>query len=56
VAEARSYFFGKVEIFVDGGKLAGTKGSSVVEVGVDGVKIIREGEIGARTLEKAIGS
>lgn len=50
VQEARVYFSGKVEIFVDGGMLTGKKGSSVVEVFQNELKIIREGEINSEQL------
>lgn len=55
-AEARSYFSGKIEVFLDGGRLRGTKGSSVVEISGDEVKIIRDGEISARILARVIAS
>jgi L-threonylcarbamoyladenylate synthase len=55
VAEARGYFKGKIEIFIDGGRLTSKTGSTVVEVLDNEVKIIREGEIAASALAQAIG-
>lgn len=55
VAEAIGYFSGHVEIFLDGGRLGGTKGSTVVEIVGDRLKIIREGEIRSQDLEKSLG-
>jgi len=55
VAEARSYFASKVDIFLEGGWLGGKKGSTVVEIGRRGVlRIIREGEISSHELEGAM--
>jgi len=53
IAEARAYFSGKVGFFLDGGRLEGKKGSTVVEVAGDKLRIIREGEIPSIELEKA---
>ncbi|MBI2538264.1 MAG: threonylcarbamoyl-AMP synthase [Deltaproteobacteria bacterium] len=55
VEEAIGYFSGHVEIFLDGGRLGGTKGSTVVEIVGDRLKIIREGEIRSQDLEKSLG-
>jgi len=55
VEEAIGYFSGHVEIFLDGGRLGGTKGSTVVEIIGDRLKIIREGEIRSQDLEKSLG-
>ena len=55
VEEAVGYFSGHVEIFLDGGRLGGTKGSTVVEIVGDRLKIIREGEIRSQDLEKSLG-
>jgi L-threonylcarbamoyladenylate synthase len=52
--QAVSYFSEKLKIFLDGGELKGTKGSTVVEV-VDGkLKILREGEISTEKLRGVI--
>jgi L-threonylcarbamoyladenylate synthase len=52
VAEAEAYFSGKVDVFLDGGKLEGKKGSTVVEIYQDVFQVLREGEIGSRELER----
>jgi L-threonylcarbamoyladenylate synthase len=52
--DARSYFAGTIEIFLDGGTLMGKTGSTVAEVVGRELKIIREGEISAQELEKWI--
>jgi len=52
--EAMSYFSNRIDFFLDGGRLKGRKGSTVVEI-VDGrLKIIREGVIVREELEKAL--
>ena len=55
VAEAKGYFSGTIEIFVDGGRLKSKTGSTVAEVLNSEVKIIREGEIAASAVAQAIG-
>jgi len=52
--EARNYFSGRVRLFVDGGKLSGTRGSTVADVTQGRLKIIREGEIDPAELEKTL--
>jgi L-threonylcarbamoyladenylate synthase len=54
IQEARDYFVGKIEVFVDGGMLTEKKGSTVAEVIEGRLRIIREGEISAQELEKWI--
>lgn len=54
IAAARSYFEGRIDVFVDGGALAGKTGSTVVEIAGDRLKIIREGEIEAKELERCL--
>ena len=54
IQEVRSYFAGQIEIFLDGGTLRGKKGSTVVEVIHDQLRIMREGEISSKELEKWI--
>lgn len=54
IAEARHYFSGKLEIFLDGGRLAGKKGTTVVEVLQDNLRTIREGEISSEELARAL--
>jgi L-threonylcarbamoyladenylate synthase len=51
IAQARAYFTSQMEVFVDGGPLAGKKGSTVAEVIGQRLKIIREGEIASKELE-----
>jgi L-threonylcarbamoyladenylate synthase len=53
--EAKNYFAGKVNIFIDGGVLTSKRGSTVAEVQGERVKIIREGEIAAAALEQICG-
>jgi L-threonylcarbamoyladenylate synthase len=55
IAQARAYFSGKIEIFVDGGALASRTGSTVVTVAGEKIKIIRAGEIAKSELEVALG-
>ena len=54
--EAKQYFSGQIDVFVDGGELTSRTGSTVVEISADKVKIIRAGEIGAAQLESALGA
>jgi tRNA A37 threonylcarbamoyladenosine synthetase subunit TsaC/SUA5/YrdC len=53
--EAKTYFAGRVEIFVEGGTLTSRSGSTIVEPMEDGIRIIREGEIGASELQRFLG-
>jgi L-threonylcarbamoyladenylate synthase len=55
IAQAKYYFPGTVDIFVDGGELASITGSTVAEVTASKIKIIRAGEIAKRELEKVVG-
>jgi L-threonylcarbamoyladenylate synthase len=54
LAEARAYFTGKLDVFLDGGALAGKIGSTVAEIAGERLKIIREGEIAAEELKKCL--
>ncbi|HXV49517.1 MAG TPA: L-threonylcarbamoyladenylate synthase [Candidatus Binatia bacterium] len=54
-AQARAYFSGAVDIFVDGGKLTSSSPSTVAEVVGEKVAIIRHGAIGAADLRNAVG-
>lgn len=54
IQEARDYFAGGIEIFLDGGMLTGKMGSTVAEVIEGNLRIIREGEISAQELRKWI--
>ena len=54
IQQARAYFGDRIEMFLDGGTLRGTKGSTVAEVIDHRLRIIREGEISSKELEKWI--
>lgn len=56
VAEARSYFSGKIRIFIDGGELPGGPASTVVAFPPEGLKVIREGALRASEIEKALAT
>jgi L-threonylcarbamoyladenylate synthase len=56
VGEAKTYFAGKVAVYVDGGKLSAEKGSTVVEVRPGELRMIREGEISAAEIREALRS
>jgi L-threonylcarbamoyladenylate synthase len=53
--EAKTYFAGGVELFVDGGTLTSKSGSTVVEANEDSIRIIREGELSASELRQVLG-
>lgn len=53
--EAKEYFSGQIDIFVDGGTLTSKTGSTVVEVTGERIKIIREGDIVRSKLEEVVG-
>jgi L-threonylcarbamoyladenylate synthase len=55
VAQARAYFAGKIEIFVDGGELLSRNASTVAAVNGNKVRIIRAGAIAKNELETALG-
>ena len=55
VREAKNYFAGRIDIFVDGGELTSKSGSTVVEIKGNSLTIIREGEIGRSKLERVLG-
>jgi len=52
IEEAITHFSAKVEIFLDGGRLQGKKGSTVVEVVRGKLRILREGEISSEELKR----
>jgi L-threonylcarbamoyladenylate synthase len=56
VAQAKSYFAGKIEIFIDGGVLTTQTGSTVTAVHGNKVKIIRAGAIATSELTSVLGS
>jgi L-threonylcarbamoyladenylate synthase len=45
VQEAKRYFSGRIDIFVDGGELRSPSGSTVIDITGDKIRMIREGEI-----------
>ena len=49
-----AYFAARVGVIIDGGKLKGKKGSTVVEVSGDEIRVIREGGIKAAALHKVV--
>jgi L-threonylcarbamoyladenylate synthase len=55
IEEARRYFSGEIDVFVDGGTLVSKTGSTVVEVVGERIKIIREGDIARSKLEEVFG-
>ena len=54
--ETKRYFSGKVNFFLDGGRLSSKSGSTVVEVVGAAIKIIREGDIAASELRSVVGT
>lgn len=56
IGEAISYFSEKLKIFLDGGRLEGKRGSTVVEIVQGKLRIIREGEIQSRELRKVLAA
>jgi len=55
LSEAKNYFSGRVNIFVDGGTLTSKTGSTIAELRGDKIRLIREGDIGAAALEAVLG-
>ncbi len=47
------YFDGEIDILIDGGRLAGKRGSTIVDARGDNLVIVREGEISAESLMDA---
>jgi L-threonylcarbamoyladenylate synthase len=56
VEQARNYFAAKINLFVDGGTLTSKRGSTVVEVSGDSIKVVREGEISASELQAVLSN
>lgn len=52
--QARGYFAGGVGAFIDGGRLTGTRGSTVVKFLPGGWEIVRVGEIAAGELARVL--
>ncbi len=55
VEQARQYFYREVNVFLEGGELHSNVGSTVIEIGSDTLRIIREGEVSKAALERMIG-
>ena len=53
--EAKKYFTGRIEIYIDGGTLTSKNGSTVAEVSSDTIRILREGEISGSELQTCAG-
>ena len=53
--EAKKYFAGRIEIFVDSGKLTSKTGSTVAEISGDMIRVIRAGEISKREMQRIVG-
>ena len=55
VQQAKNYFAGAIDLFIDAGKLISRTGSTVVEIRANAINIIRAGEIGKSELQCAVG-
>jgi L-threonylcarbamoyladenylate synthase len=55
IEQARHYFDGSIEKFIDGGELTAKIGSTVAAVIGDTIRIIRQGEIPSDELQRAAG-
>jgi L-threonylcarbamoyladenylate synthase len=55
LAQARDYFSGKIEVFIDGGELNSKTASTVAAVTENKITIIRAGEIGKDELQILVG-
>ena len=55
LAQARTYFAGKIDVFVDGGALTSATGSTVIAVAEQEISVIRAGEISISQLQSAVG-
>jgi L-threonylcarbamoyladenylate synthase len=55
VKEAKEYFSGQIDIFIDGGTLTSKTGSTVVEIAGEMIKLIREGDIARLKLKEVLG-
>ena len=56
VDQALAYFSDKIEIFLEGGRLEGKKGSTVMDVSQDKIRIVREGEIPSEELKRILAT
>jgi L-threonylcarbamoyladenylate synthase len=55
VVQAKNYFAGKIDIYLDGGELNSPTGSTVAAVMRDRLRIIRAGEVSREALEAVVG-
>jgi len=55
VQQARNYFAGAIDVFIDAGELTSKTGSTVVEIRANVGRIIREGEIRKSELQRVVG-
>lgn len=55
VEQAKSYFAGQIEIFVDGGELTSHTGSTVADITGGRIRIIRQGDISREDLRRVAG-
>jgi L-threonylcarbamoyladenylate synthase len=55
VAQAKIYFAGRIDVYVDGGELHSPTGSTVAAIEKNKLRIIRAGEISRETLEETVG-
>ena len=55
VVQAKNYFAGKIDIYLDGGELNSPTGSTVAAVMRDRLRIIRAGEVSREVLEAVVG-
>ena len=55
LAEAKKYFGETISIYVDGGELHSTTGSTVAAIENDKLRIVRAGEISREALEDTVG-
>jgi L-threonylcarbamoyladenylate synthase len=54
--EAREYFPGQIDIFIDGGELTSQTGSTVVEIVGDSLRVIRAGDIDRSQIKDVLGA
>lgn len=56
VEDARKYFTGRIDMFIDGGELSSKTGSTVIDMVGESLRIIRAGDVSRSELEKALGA
>jgi L-threonylcarbamoyladenylate synthase len=54
VHEARAYFGGRIAVYVDGGTLPGGRGSTVVDVTGNPLRVLREGAVSSAALRATL--